>query len=316
MIKKKLRKTEHCLNCGEQIQDHNYCPHCGQLNTNKHVSVSHFFRDFAGEFFTFDSKFFKSFGPLLLQPGHLTNEYSMGRRVRYILPLRLYIFVTFLFFFMLSVNSSLINVDSDDISETSSKKVIEKISEKNEIVFSQEQKEKLIKGLDDDYSLQKKLGKLKSIDNESGKEKSWWSLYLETKIQKVLDRGGGAIRELTKEVINHLPKMMFILLPLFALLLKLLYIRQKVLYVKHLVFALHIHTFIFIVYSIFVFLPEWYIITLGLLGIYIYFFRALRIVYGQSKWMTFFKLNTIFILYLVLLPFAAIFLALMTLISI
>jgi hypothetical protein len=315
MIKKKLRKSESCLNCGYEIQDYNYCPQCGQLNTNKHVSVSHFFKDFAGEFLTFDSKFFKSFGPLIKQPGHLTNEYAMGRRVRYILPLRLYVFVTFLFFFILSVNTTILKVDEANDDAPSSKKVIERVLEKNKINIPQAEKEKLIRGVDEKYRFQKKIARVETIDKKTGKEKSWWKLFLERKIHKIRARGGDTGRHLIQELVNQLPKMMFILLPLFALLLKLLYVRQKVLYIKHLIFALHIHTFVFIVYTVFIFLPEWYVITIGLLGIYIYFFKALRVVYNQSKWMTFFKLNTILILYFFLLPIAATFLALFMLIS-
>ncbi|MCH7677577.1 DUF3667 domain-containing protein, partial [candidate division KSB1 bacterium] len=40
---------------------------------------------FLGDYFTFDSRFFRSFIPLLRKPGHLTNEYNSGRRVSYIL---------------------------------------------------------------------------------------------------------------------------------------------------------------------------------------------------------------------------------------
>ena len=43
-------------------------------------------------------------------------------------------------------------------------------------------------------------------------------------------------------VIKKLPIMMFLLLPLFALLLKLLYVRQKKLYIIHLIHALHLHS--------------------------------------------------------------------------
>lgn len=56
------------------------------------------FHDFLGHYFTFDSKFFHSIVPLVIKPGFLSREYAKGRRVSYILPLRLYIFTTFIFF--------------------------------------------------------------------------------------------------------------------------------------------------------------------------------------------------------------------------
>jgi len=89
------------------MEDYNYCPECGQINTTKQVPLKLFFHDILGDYFTFDSRFFRSFIPLLRKPGHLTNEYNSGRRVSYILPLRLYLFVTILFFFIISLQGKI-----------------------------------------------------------------------------------------------------------------------------------------------------------------------------------------------------------------
>ena len=51
------------------------------------------------------------------------------------------------------------------------------------------------------------------------------------------------------DALKNLPIMMFVLLPIFALLLKLLYVRRNVLYIKHLIHALHLHAFAYIVYG-------------------------------------------------------------------
>jgi hypothetical protein len=61
-----------------------------------------FLHQFMSDYFTFDSKFFKSVIPLLFKPGFLTTEFFAGRRVRYITPLRLYIFISIVFFLLLS----------------------------------------------------------------------------------------------------------------------------------------------------------------------------------------------------------------------
>ena len=52
---------------------------------------------------------------------------------------------------------------------------------------------------------------------------------------------------LVEQVIGKLPQLMFILLPLFAVLLKVMFIFSKRLYMEHLTVALHSHSFIFIV---------------------------------------------------------------------
>ncbi len=95
-----MKKTTNCLNCGEKLNDSNYCPKCGQRNTDKQISIKEFLHDFLKDYFTFDSKFFRSIFPFLFKPGLLTNEYIKGRRVNYILPLRLYLFTTFIFFLL------------------------------------------------------------------------------------------------------------------------------------------------------------------------------------------------------------------------
>lgn len=51
-------------------------------------------------------------------------------------------------------------------------------------------------------------------------------------------------------VTKNLPILMFVMLPFFALLLKLLYIRRNVLYVQHIVHAIHLHCFAYIVYGL------------------------------------------------------------------
>jgi hypothetical protein len=89
---------------------------------------------------------------------------------------------------------------------------------------------------------------------------------------------------------GNLQKALFLLLPVFALLLKLLYLRRGILYLDHLVFALHLHAFTFVVLTAGVLiaasrLPRPAANSIGTaiwLWIFIYLFLALRRVYGDS----------------------------------
>lgn len=81
---------------------HRFCGYCGQERLKDSESLSGVLRHFLGDYFTFDSKIWNSIRPLLFHPGVLTVEYIAGRRVRYISPLRLYIFVSILFFLLLA----------------------------------------------------------------------------------------------------------------------------------------------------------------------------------------------------------------------
>ena len=50
-------------------------------------------------------------------------------------------------------------------------------------------------------------------------------------------------------VVQNLPLMMLLLIPIFALILKLLYIRRDQLYIKHLIHALHLHSYAYLIFG-------------------------------------------------------------------
>ena len=49
----RLKKSASCLNCGHKIDEYTYCPHCGQLNTHKRLSMRHMLGDFFSDYLTF-----------------------------------------------------------------------------------------------------------------------------------------------------------------------------------------------------------------------------------------------------------------------
>jgi hypothetical protein len=93
MSHKKYRAETNCLNCGTEVLGR-FCQNCGQENIEAKENFVHMVTHVIGDFFHFDSKFFRSLVPLFTKPGFLTREYWDGRRVRYIHPLRLFFFVT------------------------------------------------------------------------------------------------------------------------------------------------------------------------------------------------------------------------------
>ncbi len=89
---------ERCLNCNTPL-DGKYCHNCGQKQIAKgDRSVMTFVIHFFEEFFTFDAKFFKTIKYLAIRPGLLTNEYIHGRVIRYVSPLKMYLFLSFVTF--------------------------------------------------------------------------------------------------------------------------------------------------------------------------------------------------------------------------
>ena len=98
-----------CKNCGTTLlEGYRFCPSCGQEHKEKVVTFRQFILDFLGDYFTFDSLIIRSVHPLIFRPGFLTNEFLAGRRVRYIPPLRMFIFISIVFFLFLgSVDSTI-----------------------------------------------------------------------------------------------------------------------------------------------------------------------------------------------------------------
>jgi hypothetical protein len=90
-----------CQNCGTDITG-SYCSNCGQKrfepNDKSVISIlSHFFE----ELFTWDSKFLQSIKYLFIRPGFLTHEYISGRYKRYVSPLKMFLFTSFVLFLIM-----------------------------------------------------------------------------------------------------------------------------------------------------------------------------------------------------------------------
>lgn len=99
-------------------------------------------------------------------------------------------------------------------------------------------------------------------------------------------------------VANNLPIMMLILIPLFALVLRLLYIRRKELYIKHLIHGLHLHSFAYLVYGLFLIVTVQFIsnanlsMALNLLAfimVSLYTYLSFKRVYQQHWFKTLIK---------------------------
>jgi len=106
-----------CPNCQRNIESNDvFCAGCGQRIQSHMDSVADFFKHFLNDYFAYDSKLVASLRPLLFSPGGMTVDYSQGKRARYIPPMRLYIFISFLFFVCVSVftHSSPEDVNSPD----------------------------------------------------------------------------------------------------------------------------------------------------------------------------------------------------------
>jgi hypothetical protein len=87
---------KHCLNCGQELIG-KYCHNCGQEVTDKTPTVLAFVMEYLNNAFIWDSKFFQTFWTLIRRPGHLTNEFLSGKFISQEHPLKLNMFLLFVF---------------------------------------------------------------------------------------------------------------------------------------------------------------------------------------------------------------------------
>src|SRR5437763_10953441 len=93
-----------------------FCAQCGQHAVDYRRSFRHIIVDVLDSFLSWDSKFFATIGWLIARPWHLTNQFLAGRRVRYVHPLRLYLLVSILFFFVINYWAKSLHVDPSKLS--------------------------------------------------------------------------------------------------------------------------------------------------------------------------------------------------------
>ena len=86
----------HCLNCGTELQGL-FCHNCGQEAVNKVPSIKDFIVEYINNAFIWDSNFVSTFWTLLRRPGQLTNDYNAGKFIRQEHPLKLNMFLLFVF---------------------------------------------------------------------------------------------------------------------------------------------------------------------------------------------------------------------------
>jgi hypothetical protein len=104
-----------------------------------------------------------------------------------------------------------------------------------------------------------------------------------------------AIERLVSNFIGFIPTVMFLLLPLFAGVLKVLYIRRRRFYAEHFIFLLHTHSFIYLLFTALLlavvmgWAPGW-LMTAITAWILVYTYLGMRRVYGQGRAKTFAKL--------------------------
>lgn len=96
------KQYETCKNCETDFEEgFLFCPHCGQKAKDE-LTIGVLFYNTIANYFSFDARFFKSFFPLLFKPGYLASKFVEGKRLLYLHPAQMYLFIAVVFFFLFS----------------------------------------------------------------------------------------------------------------------------------------------------------------------------------------------------------------------
>ncbi|MGK7394021.1 MAG: DUF3667 domain-containing protein [Candidatus Cyclobacteriaceae bacterium M3_2C_046] len=321
------RKLNRCLNCNYTLDEiYNYCPNCGQENNDVNITLKGLLGDFFHNYFSFDSKLFRSFKPFLVKPGWLTHQFNEGKRASYVNPIRLYLIISFFYFFMLSLiispdefettikDSESIDTNAIDKSEISGEISLglQPLKERlgNNEANGSLQTDSLAKGdieadsTDPPFSFEDVIQFIdKNADNpELSNQDLLDSLNISARgneymVENTITQARKLIAKpelFYNSLMTNLPIMMFLLLPVFAIILKLLFLSRKQFYISHVVHALHLHSFAFFIFGIsfliysLIFSNGW-VYWISFYTVIIYGLFSLKNVYGQSYPKTMFK---------------------------
>ena len=103
-----MNKTSHkyCLNCKTELHG-KYCHVCGQKATYEKLTIKEFILEYLNIAFVWDTHLIKTLWKLISKPGFLTKEYISGKFIAYMHPLKLNMFLLFVFVtFLLLFNST------------------------------------------------------------------------------------------------------------------------------------------------------------------------------------------------------------------
>ncbi len=226
-------------------------------------TLREFAQQFGGSYLAAEGALWRTLA-LLMLPGRLTQEYLAGRRRHYVLPLRLYLTISVIALVSLRLFGVLAiePMKPEDIA----------LPRPGQLSFT------LIE-----------VGGLRAGMNGTGFFCTGLPTALCARLKDRIDLDPKAVvrqvQELPERFISHWGTAMFLLLPIFAVWLKLSYLGRHRRYTEHLVFALHLHAFWFLM-LIAIATPWAWLNGLAFIAIPVYALIALQRIYGGPKWAT------------------------------
>jgi hypothetical protein len=277
-----------------------YCMGCGQRQGESLLTVRALLADLLEDVFALDGRLPRTLGGILFRPGHLTREYAAGRIARYVRPFKLYLASSIIFFLALSIffkfdiphevtgnfpmpaGIAATAPEETDVAPTA--------GEPDNIEQAQSvEAQRGTEGAAVTTETAEVAGLTAVSEPRARQQRSLFERVVKPFVEKASGDPNEAARRLLDRMLDDAPKAVFVLLPIFALFLKILYIRRRRLYVEHLIFVLHAHTFGFLLATPLLLIPDSWPTGLLWFSLPAYLLWAMKRVYGQSWPRTIFK---------------------------
>jgi hypothetical protein len=239
-----------CGNCQTPL-DGPFCHRCGQPVKGLVRPLSGWIADFFDSVFDYDGRLPRTLVPLLFRPGFLTREYIAGRRVRYVTPVRLFLFLTIALFIAIRLTSNLEigNVAAGLVPAEADMARVERV-----VGWLPEEERLDVLDAVRSPPEARQEGAIR-IDGLDGDREpfaiSWLSKGMNAELDAAARHMAVNMRRINQDpkafieqMLSVAPQTLFFMLPVFALLLKLFYVFKRRLYTEHLLVALHSHAFI------------------------------------------------------------------------
>jgi Protein of unknown function (DUF3667) len=302
--------SPNCLNCDTPLAGE-FCHECGQSGH----SIRRPFWSLASEsletFFSIDSRIAKTLPDLLLKPGRITRAYLDGKRARFIPAFRLYVLASLIFFIIMPLVTGQglnINVGNSGTMEDA-RAAVEKAyadgemteAEYNEAIAGLDQVEEMWKGGIPGLIPRERTTPEPDADGNIPSEDEWEGIMPKSAMDAVREAGEQGDEDaarfaevasdpnrLAARTLEWVPRMMFVMLPVYALLLSLVYLwRRQFLFFDHLIVSLHFHSALFFAMSV-GFLASllvgggWVMLALLVYSNW-YLYRLNRVVYARGR---------------------------------
>jgi len=223
----------HCANCHAPLAGP-FCSSCGQACDTHRRSLYRLVRGFIADMLSLESRTLRTAWALLFRPGELSLAFHQGRIQRYVPPVRLYLFVSLLFFVALSF-TQLALVQFSLTFRTLPATVaggLPRNAVTTDMVFFQPV------GSVQNAIPKDALEKVRNQTDPGMRESAFQRGFYDTLYRLQADPAA-----LNAPLTQWLPRILFLLLPLFAVVLALFYWRSRqFLFVDHLVFSLNLHS--------------------------------------------------------------------------